>query len=132
MSSIAQDEVRKISERVRFGFRRSIEKGVVLGDSRMWAYEKQDGKLIINEEEAKIVREIYDLYSNECMGVRLISDELTRRGYTNSNDDPFTFITVRNIITNPKYKGYYCGDKATKLDYRHNDRKRHDEGKDYV
>jgi len=127
MSSIAQDEVRKISERVRFGFRRSIEKGVVLGNSRMWGYEKKDGKLIINEDEAKIVREIFDLYANERLGVRLICDELTRRGYANSNGNPFTFTTVRNIIANPKYKGYYCGGKTTKLDYRMNDRKHHDE-----
>ena len=127
MSSIAQDEVRKISERVRFGFRRSIEKGIVLGNSRMWGYEKKDGKLIINEDEAKIVREIFDLYANERLGVRLICDELTRRGYANSNGNPFTFTTVRNIIANPKYKGYYCGGKTTKLDYRMNDRKHHDE-----
>jgi len=127
MSSIAQDEVRKISERVRFGFRRSIEKGVVLGNSRMWGYEKKDGKLIISEDEAKIVREIFDLYANERLGVRLICGELARRGYLNSNSNPFTFTTVRNIIANPKYKGYYCGGKTTKLDYRMNDRKHHDE-----
>jgi len=127
MSSIAQDEVRKISDRIRFGFKRSIEKGVVLGNSRMWGYKKKDGKLEIDETEAKIVREIFDLYANDRLGVRLICDELTRRGHTNSNGNPFTFTTVRNIIANPKYKGYYCGGKTTKLDYRHNDRKRHDE-----
>lgn len=52
MSSIAQDEVRRISERVKFGFGRSIEKGVVLGNSKIWGYKKADGKLTIVEEEA--------------------------------------------------------------------------------
>ena len=52
MSSIAQDEVRKISERVKFGFKRAIENGVVLGSNRIWGYTKQDGKLVIDEKEA--------------------------------------------------------------------------------
>ena len=39
MSSIAQDEVRKTSERVKFGFKRAIENGVVLGNDRIWGYE---------------------------------------------------------------------------------------------
>ena len=50
MSSIAQDEVRKISERVRFGFRRAIEKGSVLGNNKIWGYKKDNGKLVIVEE----------------------------------------------------------------------------------
>jgi len=62
MSSIAQDEVRKISERVKFGFKRSIEKGVVLGNSKIWGYKKDNGKLIIDKEQAEVVRLIFDLY----------------------------------------------------------------------
>ena len=61
MSSIAQDEVRKISERVKFGFKRAIEHGVVLGNNRIWGYEKQEGRLVIKEDEAQIVRMIFDL-----------------------------------------------------------------------
>ena len=38
MASIAQDEVRKLSERVRFGFKRSIENGVVLGNNNIWGF----------------------------------------------------------------------------------------------
>ena len=40
MASVAQDEVRKTSERVKFGFRRAIEKGVVLGSDRIWGYKR--------------------------------------------------------------------------------------------
>ena len=127
MSSIAQDEVRKISERVKFGFKRSIEKGVVLGNNSIWGYKKDNGKLVIEEKEAQIVREIFDLYANGGLGVRLICEELTRRGYANSKGNPFSFTTVRNIIANPKYKGYYCGGKTTKLDYRMSERKLLDE-----
>ena len=84
MSSIAQDEVRKISERVKFGFKRAIENGVVLGNDRIWGYEKEKGKLVVKEEEAKIVRMIFNLYANERMGIRHIASQLSSHGQTNT------------------------------------------------
>lgn len=120
MSSVAQDEVRKISERVKFGFKRAIEKGVVLGSNRIWGYQKQEGRLVICEEEAEIVRLIFDLYANQNMGIRAISSYLTDHGYKNTNGNPFSFSTIRGILSNPKYKGYYCGGKSTKIDYKLN------------
>lgn len=123
MSSIAQDEVRKISERVKFGFKRAIESGVVLGNSKIWGYEKQEGRLVIHEREAELVRLIFDLYANQQMGIRTISGYLTEHQYENTRGNPFSFSTIKGILTNPKYKGYYCGGKTHKYDYRHNDRK---------
>ena len=123
MSSIAQDEVRKISERVRFGFRRAIESGVVLGNSKIWGYEKQDGKLMLLEEEAEMVRLIFDLYANRRMGIRAVAAQLTERGYRNTNGGPLSFSTIRGILSNPKYKGYYCGGKSCKYDYKLTQRK---------
>ena len=73
MSSIAQDEARKISERVKFGFKRSIETGTVLGNNRIWGYQKQNGSLVINEKEAEIVHLIFELYANQRMGIRTIA-----------------------------------------------------------
>lgn len=118
MSSIAQDEVRKISERVKFGFKRAIENGVVLGSNRIWGYEKQDGRLVIKEDEAEIVRKIFDLYANERFGIRTIAAYLTSQGYKNTKGNDFSFSTIRGILSNPKYKGYYCGKKTSKIDYR--------------
>ena len=131
MSSIAQDEVRKISERVKFGFKRAIENGVVLGNNKIWGYKKDNGKLVIDEEQAKVVRLIFELYATENMGIRAISTELSARGYLNTEGNPFSFSTVRNILVNPKYKGYYCGRKTHKYDYRNKNRKVFDE-KDWV
>ena len=127
MSSIAQDEVRKLSERVKFGFKRAIENGVVLGSNKIWGYRKDKGKLVIEEEEAKVVRLIYDLYANQRMGMRSICNLLTDNVYKNKNGNAFTFSTVRGILSNPKYKGYYCGNKSHKYDYKLNDRKIMDE-----
>lgn len=123
MSSIAQEEVRKISERVKFGFKRSIENGVVLGSNRIWGYKKDNGKLIIVEEEAEIVRNIFNLYANENKGLRAVSNWLDDNGYKNNNGNEFSCSALKNIIINPKYKGYYCGNKTHKYDYRRGDRK---------
>lgn len=118
MSSIAQDEVRKISERVKFGFKRAIEKGTVLGNNRIWGYQKQDGRLVIDEKEAEIVRLIFDLYANQQMGIRTVAGYLNDHGYTNTKGNSFSFSTIHGILTNPKYKGYYCGGKSSKIDYK--------------
>lgn len=118
LSSIAQDEVRKISERVRFGFQRAVEKGTVLGNSRIWGYRKEAGSLVIVPEEARIVQTIFTLYAQGNYGMRALCQELNRRGLRNQNGGEFTFSTVRNIIKNPKYKGYYCGGKTQKVDYK--------------
>ncbi len=123
MSSIAQDEVRKISERVRFGFKRAIEKGSVLGNNKIWGYKKDNGKLVIVEEEAEIIREIFDMYVNQRLGMRVISRILGEQGVKNSKNNDLATSTIRNIISNPKYKGYYCGNKTQKYDYRNNARK---------
>ena len=127
MSSIAQDEVRKISERVRFGFKRAIDKGVVLGNSKIWGYTKQDGKLVIVPQEAELVRQIFTMYATQGMGIRAISTWLSERGYKNSNGNDFSFSTLKGILVNPKYMGYYCGNKTSKIDYRRSDVKCIDE-----
>ncbi|MGN0180373.1 MAG: recombinase family protein [Monoglobaceae bacterium] len=64
MSGIAQDESRKVSDRVSFGFKRAIEKGTVLGNNCIWGYRKDKGKLVIVPEEAEIVYKIFDMYAN--------------------------------------------------------------------
>lgn len=128
MSSIAQDEVRKISERVRFGFKRAVEKGSVLGNNKIWGYKKDNGRLVIVEEEAQIIREIFDMYVNQHLGMRVISRVLGERGVKNSRNNDLATSTIRNIISNPKYKGYYCGNKTQKYDYRRNARKHIDPG----
>ena len=119
MSSIAQDEVRKLSERVRFGLKRSIENGVVLGSNIILGYKKDKGKLVIVEEEAEVIRHIFYLYANENMGFRGVADWLAEHGYFNNKGNKFGCSTLRRVITNPKYKGYYCGGKSQKYDYRH-------------
>ena len=64
MGSIAQEESRKTSSRVKWGQSRQMEKGVVFGTS-MLGYDVRDGKLTINPEGAEIVRMIFHKYGVE-------------------------------------------------------------------
>lgn len=118
MTSLAQDEVRKLSERVKFGFKRSIKSGRVLGNNDIWGYDKKDGKLVINEEEAKMVKRIFELYCSGKYGMAAVARELYKEGFKNRNGNVLAMTTVANIIKNPKYKGYYCGNKTTIVDYK--------------
>lgn len=118
MSSIAADEVRKLSERVKFGQKRSIEDGKVLGSSRIFGYTKINCKLVVDEKEAEMVRMIFDLYETGEYSTRKICKILESKGYLGRNNTPIHHNTVAGILQNPKYKGYYCGNKVTITDYR--------------
>ena len=118
MAGVAQDEVRKLSERLKFGFRQAIKNGHVLGNDKLYGYDKKDCVLTINEEEAKVVRIIFDLYANHRLGTRKISQKLLEMGYTSREGNAFNVLTIRHMLENPKYKGWYCGNKTQNLDYR--------------
>ncbi len=117
MSSIAQEEVRKLSERVKFGHRKSIENGKVLGNSRIFGYDHIDCKLVINQSEAEMVHKVFTLYA-QGISFRQITRYLYEAGYRNRNGNPIHHNTLIGILTNPKYKGYYCGGKVQILDYK--------------
>ena len=118
MAGVAQDEVRKLSERLKFGFRQAIKNGHVLGNDQLWGYDKKDCVLTINEAEAQVVRRIFDLYANRQMGIRRISQVLYGEGFTSRKGGPFNVLTIRHILCNPKYKGWYCAGKSQTVDYR--------------
>lgn len=118
MSSIAQEEVRKLSERVRFGMKRSKEKGHVLGNNVITGFTKEKGKLKIDEKEAKMIRRIYSLYASGEYGLSKISKILYEEGYKTKKGDYIHITTLRRMITNPKYKGFYCTNTVMTKDYR--------------
>ena len=118
MAGVAQDEIRKLSERIKFGHRQAIKNGRVLGNDKLYGYDKKDCVLTINEEEAEIVRIIFDLYANHGMGTRKISQKLLEMGYTSREGNAFNVLTIRHMLENPKYKGWYCGNKSQSMDYR--------------
>ena len=118
MAGVAQDEVRKLSQRLKFGFRQAIKNGHVLGNDKLWGYDKKDCVLTVNEAEARVVRRIFHLYANEQIGIRRISRQLYEEGVTSRRGNAFNELTIRHILENPKYKGWYCGNKSQTVDYR--------------
>lgn len=116
MSSMAQDESRKISNRVRFGHHQAIKNGTVLGTNNMFGYTKKDGKLTINEEEAAFIRELFEMYSTGRFSMKQMEKHFYEKGIRNRKGNKLSHSTMGNIIRNPKYKGYYVGNKVVITD----------------
>ena len=116
MSGIAQDELRRLSSRVKFGHQQAIKNGVVLGNGRMFGYDKENKRLVINEAEAQMVRELFELYATNNYSMKQIEDLFWERGYRNHNGNKISHSTMSNTISNPKYKGYYVGNKVKIID----------------
>ena len=116
MSSIAQDELRKLSSRVKFGHQQAIKSKVVLGNNRIFGYVKDKGRLVIDEGQAEMVRELFKLYATGQYSMKQIETIFWEKGYRNHNGNKIAHTTMSNMIANPKYKGYYVGNKVKVID----------------
>ena len=113
LSSIAQEESRKTSERVKWGQKRRMEQGVVFGRD-MVGYDVRDGKMYINEEGAKVVRLVFRKYVNEGKGIHVIARELREEGIpTMRYVKDWSDTVIRRMLRNEKY----CGDLVQKKTY---------------
>ena len=113
MSSVAQDESRKTSERSKWGQMRSMEKGVVFGGSLL-GYDVVGGRMTVNPEGAEIVRLIFYKYLRERKGSSTIARELREAGILSSRGNClWSSATVSKILKNEKY----CGDLIQKKTY---------------
>ena len=122
MSSLAQEESRSISENVTWGHRKRMADGKVsLPYSTFIGYDKgEDGNLVVNREQAKIIRLIFGDFITG-LTCHAIAKKLTGMGIkTPRGKDTWSQTTVRGILTNEKYKGdallqkYYTPDFLTK------------------
>ena len=120
MASIAQEESRKISERVKWGIRRKMESGYVYGYSAMLGYRTEKGKLTIVPEEAEIVKRIFHSYVYEHKGCHTIANELNAAGLLSVQGKMWREDGVCRILKNDKYVGdltqwkHYSTDFLTK------------------
>lgn len=113
MSSIAQEESRKTSDRVKWGQKRRMEQGVVFGRD-MLGYNVCDGKLYINEDGAEIVKLIFHKYVNEGKGTHVIARELKEAEIpTATYMKNWSNTVILRILRNEKY----CGDLIQKKTY---------------
>lgn len=118
MGSVAQEEVKRLSARIKWGHMEAIKKGHLLGSGSIIGYYKDGKKLIINEEEAFIVRNIFELYASDKYGFYALGQKLFDMGICNSRGNIFDKDTLKRIIQNPKYKGFYRGHTTEVIDYR--------------
>ena len=112
----AEMEAKSARSRTKIVFEQGIQKGKVYGNSKILGYTKDHCKLVVDEEEAETVRLIFDLYVHQRMGLRRIAKELAERGITRKDGTQIPTRTIKTVLENPKYKGFYCGGKTEKLD----------------
>lgn len=122
MASIAQEESRKTSERVKWGQKRRMEQGVVFGRDLL-GYFVKDGKLIINEEEVPIVKAIFHKYTNEGKGTHVIARELAEEGLRPKRVKQWSNTVILRVLRNEKYVGDLCQKKTFTPNYLTHDKK---------
>jgi DNA invertase Pin-like site-specific DNA recombinase len=112
--SFAQFEREVIGERIRDKIAASKRKGIWMGGTVPLGYDVQQRKLVINPDEASIVRHIFECYL-ELGSVRLLKQELNRRGITSkiktsrnggrAGGKPFSRGALYHLLSNPIYVG---------------------------
>ena len=119
MASMAQDEIRRLSERVKFGMNRAIKNGTILGNNTQYGYKKDKitGNLIIIEEEANLIRRLYSMYAISKYSITKIAKIFNNEKIKTNQNKKWSTSTLTRMLKNPKYKGYYCGKKSTVIDY---------------
>ncbi|MGE4320484.1 MAG: recombinase family protein [Acholeplasmataceae bacterium] len=108
MASIAQEESRSISENVRWGKRVAFKQGkVTFAYSRFLGYKKENDKLVIDEDEAIIVRLIYRMFLVDGISMHAIAHHLNASNVKTPSGKGKRWIqnTIASILTNEKYKG---------------------------
>lgn len=117
MASMAQEESRKTSARVKWGQTRQMERGVVFGHS-MLGYDVKDGIMTVNPEGAKLVQRIFHMYGVEGLGSGQIARILTGEGIiTPTGKARWTPGYILKILKNEKYMGDLVQKKSYTPDY---------------
>ena len=105
MATLAQDESRKTSIRVKSGQQTSMNNGVVYGNGNILGYDRVGKEMVINPEQARTVRLIFDMYL-DGHGLCRIKDELERRGCrTSQGKEKWHARVISNVLHN----SFYCG-----------------------
>jgi len=105
MSTLAQEESRRTSERVKWGHKRAMKNGIVFGADRIFGYNLENKKLTVNKDEVEVVKGIFNWFlSGESL--HNIADRLNEMGIKGRMGGKFDHTRVRSILENEKY----CGD----------------------
>ena len=119
LGAMAQQESANMSKRVKFGKDITAKKGRV--PNLVFGYDKIPGEkytLKINEEEAKIVKEIFESYVYKGMGTTKIAWELNDRGIrTKKTKSKWVQTSIVRMLKNPIYTGRVTNKKSEITDF---------------
>ena len=105
MATLAQDESRKTSIRVKCGQQTSMNKGVFYGSGNILGYDRVGKDMVINPDQAKTVRMIFDWYL-EGEGIRSIKFKLEQAGrLTAMGKLKWYESNISKVLQN----SFYCG-----------------------
>ena len=116
--ALAQEESANTSKRVKFGKKVNAEKGRV--PNIVYGYNKTIGdyfNLEINKEEAEVIRQIYQWYTEEGHGAAKISNMLNERGFRTKRNCKWSQNAVCRILTNELYTGKIINGKQEVTDF---------------
>ncbi len=123
MASIAQEESRKTSARVKWGQTRRMEQGIVFGHALL-GYELKNGRLTVKEKEAALVRRIFRLYGEEKWSTGRIAAVLSaERQCKASGDTHWSSRYVLRVLKNEKYVGDLVQKKSYTPDYLNHEKR---------
>lgn len=122
LATIAQEESRRTSERVKWGQTRRMEAGIVFGRS-MLGYDVKNGEMTVNEEGAEIVRAIFRMYTEDKMGFAAIARALDENGIPPMRAQKWNGTVVMRILKNEKYVGDLVQKKTYTPDYLSHEKK---------
>lgn len=113
LEGMAEYYSKNLSREVKKGMYRNVEKGKYNGGFLPYGYEsdKENHMIVINEYEASIVRDVYNMYLDNY-GYVAISKELNKRGLKTKRGNAWTADTVNKLLRNEKYKGVYSHGKT--------------------
>ena len=128
LAAMAQEESANMSKRVKFGKKVNAEKGRV--PNQCFGYIKTNGDyfhLQVNQEEAKIIRGIFDMYVNQGYGSHKIAKHLNDLGLTSARGVPWSTTAVSRLLKNKIYAGYIVNGKSEITDFIEKTRKQKDQ-----
>ncbi len=131
--ALAQEESANTSKRVKFGKKINAEKGRV--PNIVYGYDKTIGdyfNLTINQEEAQVIRQIYNWYTKEGYGTSKIANMLNEKGLKTKRNCNWSQNATCRILTNELYTGKIINGKQEVADFLTGQRKEKDETEWFV
>ena len=115
LASFAQEEVRSLSDNVKWGTRKRFEKGIPNGRFQIYGYRWDGDHLVVEPEEAKIVKLIYDNFLNG-LSAESTEKQLEEMGVKSYKGQHFGNTSIRQILGNITYTGNLLFQKEYTVD----------------